>query len=397
MVFTLMRGRIDIHGFERRLERAERGLHNPLSERNVELIKRFERVLFSSGIGSARVAHYLNTLRKLAEMLGKDFDSATKQDIEDLVYRIERGDYSAFTKSNYKVVLKRFYRWLKGGDEEYPEEVRWIKTTPKAKDVLLPEDLLTEEDIRKLVEVASGPRDKAFVMTLYESGARIGELGSLRIRDVQFEEGYAQLMLRGKKGSRRAIVVASVPYLATWIQNHPLKQNPDAPLWVSLGTVNRGKAMTYPAFAKVLRVTAERAGLRKKVRPHKLRHSRATFLANKLTEAQMNQLFGWKQGSRMPSIYVHLSGRDVDETILGLYGLKKPEVEQPKLVPRVCPRCQTSNPFDAKFCARCGAVLDLRTAVQLEEARREGDQIFDKLLEDPEVRALLARKIAQLA
>jgi len=88
-----MRGRIDIHGFERRLERAERGLHNPLSERNVELIKRFERVLFSSGIGSARVAHYLNTLRKLAEMLGKDFDSATKQDIEDLVYRIERGDH----------------------------------------------------------------------------------------------------------------------------------------------------------------------------------------------------------------------------------------------------------------------------------------------------------------
>jgi hypothetical protein len=40
------------------------------------------------------------------------------------------------------------------------------------------------------------------------------------------------------------------------------------------------------------------------------------LLAGKLAEAQMNQIFGWKQSSEMLSIYVHLSGKDVDDAIL---------------------------------------------------------------------------------
>ena len=39
-------------------------------------------------------------------------------------------------------------------------------------------------------------------------------------------------------------------------------------------------------------------------------------MANYLTEAQMNVYFGWTQGSDMPGVYVHLSGRDIDDAIL---------------------------------------------------------------------------------
>ncbi len=240
------------------------------------------------------------------------------------------------------------------------------------------------------------PRDKAFVILLYESGARIGELGAMRIRDVAFEQGYARIMLRGKTGARQVIVVASMPYLADWIQHHPLRDDPDAPLWVNLGTVNRLEPMSYPALAKVLKTVAEKAGLKKRVHPHVLRHSRATFLARRLTEAQMSQMFGWKQGSRMPSIYVHLSGRDLEDALLGIYGLRKPEGEKPELAPRVCPRCSESNQFDARFCSKCGMVLDLKAAVQLEEMRARADELMSKLIQDPEVQAVLLKKIKEL-
>ncbi|MEM3531153.1 MAG: site-specific integrase [Nitrososphaerales archaeon] len=391
-----MINKIDIHGFEVRLERAERKLHNPLSRMNTELVKNFEKALFSEGLSLVRVEKYVNTLRKIGEMLGKDFDKASKKDIEDLVYKIERSGYSPWTKHDYKVALKKFYKWLKGNNEEYPEEVRWIKTTLKEKDLLLPEQLLTEDEVMKLVDAASNPRDKAFIITLYESGARIGELGSMRIRDVSFEENYARLMLKGKTGSRRVIVIASSPYLATWIQNHPLKNDPDAPLWVNIGTVNRYEAMSYPALAKILRVVTERASLSKKVHPHKLRHSRATFLASKLTEAQMNQVFGWKQGSDMPSIYVHLSGRDLDDAILGVYGLKKIDEEKPKLIPKICPRCNASNPIDAKFCIKCGLALDMKAAQEMEEARAKTDNMMNLLMKDPEFKEFLMRKLKEL-
>lgn len=66
----------------------------------------------------------------------------------------------------------------------------------------------------------------------------------------------------------------------------------------------------------------------------------------------MNQVFGWRQASKMPSIYVHLSSRDIDNALLGVYGLKKPEEGEPKLKPRICPQCNTlvrSVPFVAKL------------------------------------------------
>ena len=121
---------------------------------------------------------------------------------------IEKRDYSAWTKHDYKVIIKRFYKWLKGNDETYPDEVKWIKTTLKKKDVVLPEELLSENDIKRLVDSAVSIRDKAFIISLYESGARIGELGEMHCNDVVFEDRYTTLMLKGKTGSRRVIVVA---------------------------------------------------------------------------------------------------------------------------------------------------------------------------------------------
>jgi len=162
-----------------------------------------------------------------------------------------------------------------------------------------------------------------------------------------------------------------------------------------MGTVNRYREMSYPALAKILKVAAGKAGLKKRITPHKLRHSRATFLASRLTEAQMNQIFGWKQGSEMPSIYVHLSGRDVDDAILGVYGLKKTEEEKPKLTPRICPRCNRSNTYDGKFCSRCGLALDINAAAQIEDARRRTDGIMDVLMEDREFREMLMKKLKE--
>ena len=63
---------------------------------------------------------------------------------------------------------------------------------------------------------------------------------------------------------------------------------------------------------KILEKPWEGAGIEKPVDPHHFRHSRATYLANYLTEAQMCEWFGWVRGSRVPGRYVHLSSRDID-------------------------------------------------------------------------------------
>jgi integrase/recombinase XerD len=49
-------------------------------------------------------------------------------------------------------------------------------------------------------------------------------------------------------------------------------------------------------------------------------------MANYLAEAQMNAYFDWIQGSDMPGIYVHLSGRDIDDAVLKANGIIEKDV-----------------------------------------------------------------------
>ena len=60
----------------------------------------------------------------------------------------------------------------------------------------------------------------------------------------------------------------------------------------------------------------------------------------------------------MPSIYVHLSGRDVDSSVLSIYGIKDTsEVDKPKLKAEQCLRCKEANDPASRFCRRCGLPL----------------------------------------
>lgn len=387
---------MNIYNYERKIKNIIEKLHNPISENNVNAIKEFGHYLISLGLSKARIENYLRLLKILAEKLKKDFIAANKEDIQKLVYEIENSDYSPHYKHSLKVALKRFYKWLLGNDEEYPEIVKWIKTTFKYKDFLLPEQLINEEEIKKLIDSCNNIRDKAFISLLYESGARIGEIGSLRIKDIEFIENYARINIKGKTGSRSIIIISSIPYLINWINIHPLKNNPNSPLFISLKEGFNYKMLSHSMFNRILKKAAKRAGINKRIHPHKLRHSRATFLANKLTEAQMNQIFGWKQGSRMPSIYVHLSGRDIDNAILKLYGIEKKEEKENKISIKICPRCNSINMEDAKYCMKCGLILDIKEAARIEEARLKADRILNELFKDNEFKELLIKKLELL-
>jgi len=130
------------------------------------------------------------------------------------------------------------------------------------------------------------PGTGPLIAVLYESGCRVGELLTLRVRHVKFNKNGARLIVDGKTEMRRLIIVASSPYLAAWLNVHPMRDDPDAVLWLGIGTANQDQPLDYPSVRKMIRETARRAGVRKAVNPHLFRHSRATYLVGHLTEAQ---------------------------------------------------------------------------------------------------------------
>jgi integrase len=346
-----------------------------INEQNRTDILNFHRFCLSSNMSVPSMVKWLSHLNKLALMFEKPFREATKNDIVDLVGRIDMSDLVDYTKRDLKIILKRLYKWIYETDDP-PEIVKWIKIVPKNSTSKLPEELLTEEEVKRLVEAADNPRDKALVLVLYESGCRIGELLPIKMKHVNFDEYGAVLMVSGKTGDRRVRIIASTSTLTNWLDNHPLKNIPDAPIWIAIGTRNRNNRMSYMAVHTVFRKLAKRANIAKKVNPHSFRHMRATYLANRLTEAQLKEMFGWTRDSKMASVYVHLSGRDVDSALLKLHGLvingdKKEDVFTIKF----CPRCKEKNDPVKQFCSRCGTPLDFNIALQSESRKEEADDI----------------------
>jgi ribosomal protein L37E len=164
---------------------------------------------------------------------------------------------------------------------------------------------------------------------------------------------------------------------------------------LGLSNRNKNELLEYPGVQMFLKKLARRAGIKKRVNPHSFRHARATHLANFLTEAQMKQYFGWVQGSGMASIYVHLSGRDVDNALLKLNGISTTEDgKKEELLKTVsCPRCQQQNTPVSKFCSRCGSPLVIQTALEMEELRANGDAVINELVKDEQIQEIIVKKI----
>ena len=410
--------RIDIHDYDKQLAAvlARIRSNKKISAANRKTILRFHKRLLADNLSLPRIIYYLSKLLMISDWLGKDFAKANKHDIEKVMRKINAMHYTEWTKKDYRVTLKKFYRWLRAIEEAgvYPPEVSWISTNVSIDRQELPHNLPTEEDVKKMIEAAEHPRDKALLACLYESGCRIGEIAGLRIGDVNFDEYGCTMVVNGKTGSRRVRLIFSAPIIGSWLNAHPEKDNPKGPLWVVVGTtknfakdVGEGKEkyrwawsypLKYPAITSMIRRLAVKAGVTKKVNPHAWRHARATFLANKLTEQQLKHLFGWKQSSKMAATYVHLSGRDVDDALLAIYGKKKvvDDNAQGSLTPAVCPRCKESNEYCNVFCKKCGWALNRDAAVKLEERRKAADEIITDLTKDPETLKLIAGAMAKL-
>jgi integrase/recombinase XerD len=206
------------YNYEGRIKAVTRRIENSrsISKRNKELIFQFCDYAALQGLSQARVLFYLDRFWNIARYVNKDFNDLTRNDIEQLVRTIQTNMFSP--------QIKKFWKWLEGNDEEYPAKVRWIKPkrhlNGRAK---LPEQLLTKEDIDKLLNAAEIPRDRALISVLYETGCRISELLGLRIKNVQFDDDGAVLHLDGKTGPRRIRIIHSVPALLNWMKDHPLK------------------------------------------------------------------------------------------------------------------------------------------------------------------------------
>lgn len=358
---------------------------------NRRILVDFDQEKAAQGAAEGTRYMYLFCLVKLAkEFKGRSFKTLLKKDI--ITFFEKWKDYKS---PSLKVSIKAFYKWLHGGT--YPESVSWIKTHGFAKRKL-PEDLLTQDEVKKLADSCLNPRDRALILLLYESGARAGELIGINLKDVKFDEYGAVIMLNGKTGMRRVRIIDCVPDLKVWLNNHPRAKDPNAPLFLEL----RGKFNylgNHATLANILRAAKRRSGLNKRIYPHLFRHSRATHLAQEFTEQELKIIFGWSGGSDMPSTYVHLSGADLDRKMLQKRGLtfESTNGKREELKPMLCKNCNKENSATGRFCSQCGIAFFIKDAVRADQERKDGLKLLKAILGDENLASQAKAKADQMA
>ena len=171
----------------------------------------------------------------------------------------------------------------------------------KFKDPKPDQEVLTLEEVSNMANAAKTPRDKVLILVLYESGIRPGELQNLTKSDIEFDDHGALLHIDGKTGKRIVRITQSVE-----------------PLWHYVSILQSDKLWNIQNFAiiKMIRDTARRAGIKKKVSPYTFRHSRVTHLLPYITEATAKVYFGWSPNTKMLKQYNHLTGHHIDRQII---------------------------------------------------------------------------------
>jgi len=342
------------------------------------VVESFINYLYGQNYSLARISYYLDKLVRLIQIIKLSLD---EKEILDILYKMrEQTQLSETSKEEYIRVFKMLliYHFKLEGDEKILRLLKFKKRKDYKK---IPEAMLTYEEVKQLVNVAPNYRDKAFIMALYESGARIGEILTMQYKDVSFDKYGSILNFENSKTlKQRKRLVFSTPFLVQWIETHPTKK-PNDWLWSSLKPLNKSRwngeqakysyeRITYHYLHKCFVKYAKKCNLTKPINFHNFRKSRATDLAKKLSDQQLKQYMGWSRNSRMAAIYVHLDETELEKDILKLNGIDIEE-NKPIITSKVCDQCSNINQPESKFCSKCGNPLDKALATDLNGLKDE--------------------------
>ena len=208
----------------------------------------------------------LNVLVRFADFIEKPLDRATVEDVRSFQLHLIRERKLAYSTFNQAVCALRFL---------YTHTIRvpWpVTMVPFGKRPKKLPTVLGRQEVDRLIQCTANHKHRTFLMTLYSAGLRFSEAAHLKIHDI--DSTRMQIRVASGKGSKERLVPLS-PRLLNELRVYWLKHRPTDFLFP--GKVP-GKPYADTTIRKAMKEAAVKAGIRRRVYPHVLRHSYATGL-----------------------------------------------------------------------------------------------------------------------
>jgi integrase/recombinase XerD len=269
-----------------------------------------EYLAVEKGLSGNTIQSYARDIRKLVDLLKArkvPLHRVTEETLVGFIHGESQAGLSARSLARLISALRSFFRFLvlsglvsKDATAQLTTPSTWL-ALPKFLTVAEAEALLHSPDEKK----PRGLRDRAMLEVLYGSGLRVSELATLKLAEINLEDGF--LVCRGKGGKERIVPLGRSSGRAVGRYLAEIRPRLDHGGREELFLSRRGRPFTRQGVWKLLRQHAVTAGLAARISPHVLRHSFATHLLERGADLRSVQLMLGHSQITTTQIYTHVT------------------------------------------------------------------------------------------
>jgi integrase/recombinase XerD len=270
-------------------------------------------LIVEKGLSKNTIDAYSHGLNRFLDSLRKkgiqEMPSVSKFDVRAFLLALRKQGLSTKTVVRNLVAIRTFFQFLiqEGILEANPieelESPKIAKTLPEILNLKEVEQLLEQPNPQTPI----GIRDRAMLEVLYATGMRVSELTHLPINQVNLESGYVLVFGKGSKERIVPLGSEAMKWVALYLKaaRERLAKGKESPFLF----INRsGRGMSRQQFWKNIKAFGRRAGIRKRISPHLLRHSFASHLLEGGADLRSVQMMLGHVDISTTQIYTHVTG-----------------------------------------------------------------------------------------
>lgn len=268
------------------------------------------------------VEAYLHDIEKLQQYFAVSEQNISLENInlKHLQYFIKWiHELGMTTTSQARIIsgLKSFFSYLVLEDiiKINPTELlESPKTSRKLPDTLAIEEL---ELLFNAIDLSTneGTRNKAILETMYSCGLRVTELTELKISNIYFDVEFIRVIGKGNKERLVPIGASALKFIQIYIDNIRCQILPKKNAEDILFLNRRGGKLSRVMIFYIIKELTEKAGIKKNIHPHTLRHSFATHLVEGGADLRAVQEMLGHESITTTEIYTHLDRNFLKETL----------------------------------------------------------------------------------
>jgi len=240
------------------------------------------------------VKSYIRINRDFLLFSGRRPEEIENEDIKEYLYYVVNRKKVATSTLNIIINALKFYY----GEVLKKDFIFKIKR-PK-KDKKLPV-VLSKEEVKKILDATSNIKHKVILMLMYSGGLRVGEVVRLKSRDIDSER--CLIHIKGSKGRKDRYTILSQSVMVV-LREYYTQYKPKK--WLFEGA-KPGKHISIRTVQAIFKHACTKAGIKKDISAHSLRHSFATHLLESGVDLRYIQEILGHKSSKTTEIYTHVS------------------------------------------------------------------------------------------